>query len=268
MPTSGKSLISAIIFDGHGGGSKVGWNEIKAWDSSQGVLWVHLDLNEKRTHSWLLKKSHLEKIQVLALTAEEVRPRTVFASNGVLIVLRGINHNPGAEPEDMVSIRIWLEESRIITTSLRKLTSIDDLIFSLQQNVGPKSPADFIVALYDYMNDHISESVEEIEIQIIQLESDILTAESQELRAKISEIRREAVMLRRYLSPQRDALYRLYSEPSYLFDDNHRQQLRLLGMNVGGLPGLGNPWGFYIACATMVTIGICTIIYFKNTKWL
>jgi zinc transporter len=42
----------------------------------------------------------------------------------------------------------------------------------------------------------------------------------------------------------------------------------LLGMNVGGLPGVGNPWGFYIACATMVTIGICTIIYFKNTKWL
>lgn len=35
--------------------------------------------------------------------------------DGLLVVLRAINVNEGAEPEDMASVRMWLERDRVIT---------------------------------------------------------------------------------------------------------------------------------------------------------
>jgi len=47
------------------------------------------------------KPSQPDKIIGEALLAEETRPRIVPSAEGLLLILRGVNCNPGAEPEDM-----------------------------------------------------------------------------------------------------------------------------------------------------------------------
>ena len=42
----------------------------------------------------------------------------------------------------------------------------------------------------------------------------------------------------------------------------------LLGINVGGIPGVENPYAFIIICIIAVIIGIAEVIYFKSKKWL
>lgn len=42
----------------------------------------------------------------------------------------------------------------------------------------------------------------------------------------------------------------------------------LLGMNVGGLPGLDNPRGFAVSATIMVIAAIVSLIYFRLRKWL
>ena len=42
----------------------------------------------------------------------------------------------------------------------------------------------------------------------------------------------------------------------------------LLGMNVGGVPGINNPSGFGIVIAFMVVIAVALFLYFKKTSWL
>ena len=64
---------------------------------------------------------------VEALLSEETRPRSTVIGKGALLTLRGVNHNPGEDYEDMVSLRIWTEENRIITTRKRQLLSINNL---------------------------------------------------------------------------------------------------------------------------------------------
>ncbi len=44
--------------------------------------------------------------------------------DGWLVILRGVNLNPGADSEDMVSIRMWIEAHRLI--ALRPPTFHDD----------------------------------------------------------------------------------------------------------------------------------------------
>jgi zinc transporter len=62
-----------------------------------------------------------------ALLAEDVRPRELRFDDALLVVLRGVNLNPGADPEDMVGIRIWLEPTCILTVRHRHLMAISDL---------------------------------------------------------------------------------------------------------------------------------------------
>ena len=46
-------LVCAYVFDGAGGGRDVGWDQIMAWQPSQGVLWVHLDRTDFAALKWL-----------------------------------------------------------------------------------------------------------------------------------------------------------------------------------------------------------------------
>jgi zinc transporter len=42
----------------------------------------------------------------------------------------------------------------------------------------------------------------------------------------------------------------------------------LLGMNVGGLPGVESPRGFLVALVVMVVTSAAMLIYFRFRKWL
>ncbi|MGB5627576.1 MAG: CorA family divalent cation transporter, partial [Woeseiaceae bacterium] len=42
----------------------------------------------------------------------------------------------------------------------------------------------------------------------------------------------------------------------------------LLGMNVGGLPGLESPVGFAWSIVLMIVTGICLLLFFRWKRWL
>jgi len=120
-------LISAYRLDGNGRGEALDWAGVGAWKPGDGVLWVHLDRSVKEVLDWLGNESGLDPLVVDALLAEDTRPRSAFFGDGVLVNLRGVNLNPDAVPEDMVSVRVWMEPERIISTRRRTLQAIQDI---------------------------------------------------------------------------------------------------------------------------------------------
>ena len=114
-----QGLICAFDLDGKGGGRELSWLEIKEAGQADVVRWVHLDHSARESKSWLATESGLDETIIDALLEAETRPRCLETGDGILLVLRGINLNPDAQFEDMVSIRIWLDSERIITTRHR-----------------------------------------------------------------------------------------------------------------------------------------------------
>lgn len=220
------ALITAYILDGNGGGKQIGWEEIHTWEPKQGKLWVHLDYTARKARDWLLKESGLDKLTVRALCVEESRPRSVISEKGLLVFLRGVNLNPGQKPEDMVSIRIWLDEQRIITTRKRRLLFIDDMRHALEAGHGPKTPSEFFISLNDSLIDHMANVLTTLDDRVDELEHAVITEESRLLRPKISDVRRQAILIHRYLAPQREALYRLQVEETPLLSSIDRLHIR------------------------------------------
>ncbi len=221
-----ESLITAYILDGKGGGRKIGWKEIKNWAPSQGLLWVHLNFTATHTKQWLKRESGLDEVVVQALLADESRPRAAFHADGLLVCMRGVNLNPGNDPEDMVSVRTWIEKNRIITTRRRVLLSVNDIREAIETSRGPRTSSEFIVMLSERLTNRMGDVINEVDGQVDELEQEVLTVKSHLLRPKIADIRRQAILIRRYLSPQREALYRLSMEKNKLISNSDLLYLR------------------------------------------
>ncbi len=226
MEENSDGLILAYILDGAGGGRKVGWSEISEWQPDQGILWVHLNYSVPDVQQWLSEKSGLDTVISDALTEEDSRPRCTVFHDGLLLGMRGVNMNPGADPEDMVGIRIWFDNNRIISTRKRRLLSVSDLQAKIDQGAGPESLSDFLVQVAARMMERMRHVIDELEDAVADVEDQILTAESREMRTRLSDLRRQAISLRRYLAPQREALSRLLTEKIPWLDESARIRMR------------------------------------------
>ena len=161
-----------------------------------------------------------------ALLESETRPRSVTMLNGLLITLRGVNLQPQSDPEDMVSIRLWIDENRIISTRQRRILSMTDLRNALERGQGPKTQGEFIVSLADRLIEKIADVIGDIDDAVDDLQEQVLTMESHQLRPLISGVRRQAIGLRRYLGPQREALSKLYNDKAPWITEANRMDLR------------------------------------------
>jgi zinc transporter len=220
-------LVYAVRLDGRGGGAPVGWDEICAGSPQPGgPLWLHLDYSAPRTKSWILTESGLDPVVAEALLADETRPRIVPGRDGLLVILRGVNLNPGADPEDMVSIRLWIESARVISLRRRHLMAVEDLKQAIAHGTGPADAGDFLVALCERLLERMGGVMEELDDEVDALEDEVLRAESQELRPKLAGLRRQAIAMRRFLAPQREAVSRLVGESAVWIEESHRSRLR------------------------------------------
>lgn len=219
-------LIHAAWFDGKGGGHKLGWDTLASESPVGGFQWVQLDYTRERAQDWIIHSSGLHSADVDALLKEDTRPRCVIGRQGVLVVLRSVNLNPGADPDDMVAVRVWADPNRIIATRNRRPTWEQDILEALDHREAPATTGEFLVMMAESIVDRISEVVQDVEEQVAEIEETVLERQDTALRSQLSDVRRQIINLRRYLAPQREALARLRSDKITWLTDADNLYLR------------------------------------------
>lgn len=210
-------LIMAYLLDGKGNGKPMDWLDIKAWQPEDGLLWLHLDYKHPRVIQWLKDDNGFDELTAEVLLADESRPRYFMTPDGLLAILRGVNLNPGANPEDMVSIRILVNENRIVTCRKRHLALEESLKQIIERGRGPKTSGDFLAELADQLVLHMSDVIEDLETKTDMLTDQVIIGNTRMLRIELADTKRAIISIRRYLSPQREALVRLSNaEPGWL----------------------------------------------------
>ena len=223
---SDDGLVCAFLKTAEGQWREIGWDDITTWRPGQGLIWIHVDRSGKRAQKYLQTESGLDTLVHENLLAEETRPRAIEISGNLLINLRGVNLNPGANPEDMVSVRVWIEPDRIITSRHRPLMAVNDIREQIARGRGPKMPGDFLIMLTDRLVSRMSPVLEGLDEAEDDLEDQLVLGGREEIRTKLAEIRRQAIGLRRYLAPQREALSRIHGEPLEWLDVRQKARLR------------------------------------------
>ena len=220
------TFLCAYTLNGDGSGTPIDEARLKALGEGAPPIWVHLSARSSAARTWLAEEASLpDAVVVDALLAEDTRPRLLSRAEGVLLILRGVNLNDNAEPEDMVSIRIWLEPRRLVSVQLRDLRGVSEMRGLLESGSGPKDIPDLITTFIQGSIVRLSPVLRDIADCIDEMEDRILSAKLSGLREEIISVRRKTIIFNRFLAPQEDIVQRLGSVQAVSFDSEYRGRL-------------------------------------------
>lgn len=219
--------VFGFTLDGNGHGTPLA--EVV---SDEQLVWMHLDYSSDDCIP-LLEELLIPEVAIEGLVRPDSRPRTMAKREGTILILRGMNLNPGNNPEDMVSLRFWIENNRLITLRQRRVQSARAIRLDLEQGRGPENLHDLILAIIENMADRISDYVNQLEENIAVHEADIEEGSATILRREVADIRRQAAAVRRHLAPQRDALDIFYLQAKSILTEEdalyiHEQSDRII----------------------------------------
>jgi zinc transporter len=224
LPTTA-GLICALQLDGKGGGTPLDWDQVYGYEPKNGVIWLHLDHRAEDARSWLLEKSGIDPITCEALIATDPRPRCVEHDKGVLMILRGVNLNEGAQPEDMVSLRVWADRRRIVTLRHRRSNAAMAVREALRTSKGPRNVSEFVVYLIDSLISGINTVADDLDDKVAKLEDEVIASRNYQVRHQLADMRRRAIGLRRYVAPERDVMFKLHAARAPWLRDRDRVRL-------------------------------------------
>lgn len=226
MDTGGSYF--ALTFDAAGGAKPV-QDITQAWrDNGNQLIWLNItgEPDSVKKYQWLYEQSGLDDSVLDSLTANETRPRFYTHDDGLLVILRALDLNPNADPADMLSVRIWVEASRIITIERQPVAAIESMKKSLESGHGPLSAGDFLVILTDCISLNMADFLNNLDNDIDDLEDKMLAEDTPTLRQDLSSARRRIIHLRRYLVPQREVQMNLPALKTAFISDDNRFDLR------------------------------------------
>ena len=321
-------LLFARVLDGKGGGRPIAWQDLQGWrPSAPGeVLWAHLCRTEEGVTRWLETEFDIPEPTAELLTGDLTRPRAFREGEVLVATLRGINFNPGAMPEDMVSMQLWCDGARLVTLRRFPLQTPRVTLAELDAGRGPTDAGSLVTSLTEHMVHRMNAAIVDMNDELTKLEElDFDKEDPDPLLRKITTIRRNCLALQRHMGPQHVALEAISRDAPDWFEGHDRREIGetialvrrylddinvskesavvlldelrgrslaaaertnylltivaaiflplgfvtgLLGINVGGMPGVGSDTAFWIVCGLCAAVLAVQLMLFRYWKWL
>ena len=320
-------LLFGRVLDGQGGAREIAWEEAQGWQPAvpDEVLWLHICRSQPGVYEWLQEEIGIPEPTAELLTSDQTRPRAFAEGETLVGTLRGINFNPGAEPEDMISMQLWCDGRRLITLRRHPLQTPRDVVRQLDRGQGPPDAGATITLLAELMIARMSQSIIDMNTVLDELEDDDPEEHAEAMLTQISTIRRNCLGLKRHMAPQHEALEQISRDAPYWFEDHDRREIAesiarlrrylddidiskesalvlqdelrarslassehatymltivagiflplsfltgLLGINVGGMPGMDDPHAFWAVVALCLFLFVALIVVFRRLRWL
>ncbi len=220
-------LLFARVLDGKGGARPAGWEEVQHWrpHDDEPVLWLHLDRTAPGIREWLADRFDIPAPTIELLTSEATRPRAFHEGHALVATLRGINFNPGAEPEDMVSMQLWANGHVVLTLRRRQLQTPKLVRDALDNGRGPVDAGGLVTTITEHLIDRMSETIIELNAEIDGLDDEECELPASEVISAIAGIRRSCLALKRHMSPQHEALENIARDAPAWFERHDRRQI-------------------------------------------
>ncbi|MCV0384240.1 MAG: zinc transporter ZntB [Erythrobacter sp.] len=220
-------MLFGRVLDGRGGGRPIGWEEAQNWraDAPGEVLWIHLCRNHPEVEPWLANALDVPEPTAELLTSDQTRPRAFREGSALVATLRGINFNPGAEPEDMISMQLWSDGDRLVTLRRFPLQTPREVVAQIDRGQGPPDAGATITLLAELLIARMSQSIVDMNQVLDDLEDEDPEDDPEGMLSRISNIRRNCLALKRHMAPQHEALEQIARDAPAWFEDHDRREM-------------------------------------------
>jgi zinc transporter len=171
--------------------------------SGPGFVWLHV---EGAGHASLADlPGYVPPMAANALLASETRPRCDEVDQAALINLRGTAFDTMQDSDGLVSIRLWVEGKRVTSVSRHRLAALSKVEEAMQAG-RLTDGGDFVAALAQAISTELDPQVAEMGDQLDDCEEMLDGGDIYALRRQIARLRNQAIVLRRFVAPDRNAL--------------------------------------------------------------
>src|SRR5690606_24264879 len=138
--------VFAWLLDGKGGVKPLTDEDVI---TRENPCWLHLNYTHPDSAQWLATTPLLPNNVRNALAGESTRPRVSRLGEGTLITLRCINGSTDERPDQLVAMRLYMDERLIVSTRQRKVLALDDVVSDLKEGTGPTDCGSWLVDVCD-----------------------------------------------------------------------------------------------------------------------
>jgi zinc transporter len=166
--------------------------------------WYHCHRDADGLEEWL-QENKISNAAIGSLLARDTRPTfELISENQWVLILRGVNLNRDASPEDMLSLRILYFNGALI--SIRKMPSktIQTLQTALESGEGPFDVGGILLTMMNGLNRNIDD--------FLQGQEELIEAfdDESELTEEMMQTHKALLKIKRFIKPQQYALSDLY----------------------------------------------------------
>ena len=167
-----------------------------------GFVWLHTEGAGQATRADL--PGYVPPMAANALLAHETRPRCDEVDEAALINLRGTGVDTMQDSDGLVSIRVWVEGRRVTSVSRHRLAALAKVEAAMRAG-RLTDGGDFVSMLAQAISTELDPQVADLGDSLDDCEG-MLDGDIYALRRMIARIRSQAIVLRRFVAPDRDAL--------------------------------------------------------------
>lgn len=172
-----------------------------------GFVWLHVEGigHQAAPGAAMSLPGYVPAMAANALVASETRPRCDEVDEAALINLRGTAADVMQDSDGLVSIRVWVEGQRVTSVSRHRLAALPKVEAAMRAG-RLIDGGDFVAVLAHAISTELDPQVASLGDELDDCEGMLDDGNIYALRRKIARIRSQAIVLRRFVAPDRDAL--------------------------------------------------------------
>lgn len=213
--------LTALVLE-HGIVSEIRPEQVAEY-SGPGFVWLHVEGAVRASLADL--PDYVPPMAGNALLASETRPRCDEVDDAALINLRGTAADTMQDSDGLVSIRVWVEGCRATSVSRHRLAALPKVESAMRAG-RLVDGGDFVATLAQAMSTELDPQVAALGDSLDDCEEMLDGGDIYALRRKIAVLRSQAIVLRRFVAPDRDALGAMAQLEFDWIDKDDRLHLR------------------------------------------
>jgi zinc transporter len=174
-------------------------------DNVEAGRWYHCHREGAGIREWLIA-NRIPNSMIDSFLAQDTRPSFLqYDEDNFLLILRGVNLNEDANPEDMLSLRLLYVNGALISTRKIPSMTVSLIRAQLAEGQGPKTIPEVVVGIIDGLSFNIDGYLNKMDLQINEFEGQL------ELSEELIQSHKALLKIKRFIKPQQYAIDDLYS---------------------------------------------------------
>jgi zinc transporter len=209
----------AYVLDGKGG-IRTGLKE----GTARGFTLILLPPDPQNCHEWLT--AEFGRVTADALLESDPRPHCTIYEEGALLALTTVPVADRADLPRQKEAVFWVEKTRVVAVTDMSLADLLGASPDGGSASAPTTPIHLVMRAALRAADRLEPMLDKLSDKADDLEEEVLRQPSDRTRVGLNIVRRSAIMLRRTVLPQRDALTTLETSAYAWFTQRDRSRLR------------------------------------------